>query len=426
MTTIRASEISNTFLKHVVGELVTLEDVAHEVKRNYSQNLWWPEDIADIKLRALLAGWTTRVSYSSISSYQNVVERCRAFSFETISKMSDDEVIKLVAGIGLPAARIKYLRSLSAFVDNHASDYLLTEDADVAIDQFANSVEGAGYKVAQCAVLYARGYHCGIIPIDSGLCEMLAPSVYEPYLPYGKGHEVVRKRLEEFCRDCGPYLQMQALHHLNLPYAHVPNPPTWWLHLLLIYYKRLYWNRGKSALFLRDGESLNSELSTTPQANAIRFPYIVLEGVDGSGKTTLARILEAQGYSTHHCRYSEGVSDLYSAYTTILDTLQRPTVFDRFYFSELVYGNFLRGHSRINGAQSKALLELMRERGFVVFILDESEKTLISRRPELNEPRKLVSQYRKLAEYIRDHIPTYILKASSLASQCFPFYFHCE
>jgi hypothetical protein len=57
-------------------------------------------------------------------------------------------------------------------------------------------VKGAGYKVAQCAILYAKGYHCGIFPVGSGMKDMLGPCIgFE--LPKGAlAHNIMRKQIE--------------------------------------------------------------------------------------------------------------------------------------------------------------------------------------------------------------------------------------
>jgi hypothetical protein len=72
---------------------------------------------------------------------------------------------------------------------------------DTLIQQLADQVLGAGFKVAQCAALYAKGYHCGIIPVDSGMAQLLGPCI-GMRLPSGThGHEVMRRHLERLvCR----------------------------------------------------------------------------------------------------------------------------------------------------------------------------------------------------------------------------------
>src|ERR1035437_4153283 len=222
--------VSDNMLRSFIREIVPLQDLALEVRKNYAEHRWWPTTITDWRLRVVLAGWTTRVSYNSIHHYQVVVENARKIGFDALLRMSDSEITQITQGIGLSAARVSYLRSVSIFLASAGVESLILKgNTENAIEAFASSVYGAGYKVAQCAILYARGYHCGIIPVDSGMCEMLAPVIPAPYAFSGKGHEVVRHRLECFAIRNEKFLREQAAHSL---YAWIELPasvPTWWL-----------------------------------------------------------------------------------------------------------------------------------------------------------------------------------------------------
>jgi hypothetical protein len=107
---------------------------------------------------------------------------------------------------------------------------------------FAGYVRGASYKVAQCALLTARGYHCGIIPVDSGMVTRLAPALGIA-LPAGAvAHERLRHILEAAVHACGAdFRSLIAEHEYQVA---IPDgaEPTWWVHLVLIYFKRLYLN----------------------------------------------------------------------------------------------------------------------------------------------------------------------------------------
>jgi hypothetical protein len=101
----------------------------------------------------------------------------------------------------------------------------------------------AGYKVAQCAALYARGYHCGIIPVDSGMVTRLAPFLGTGLSPGPAAHEEFRQLLEARARAMsGEYRNLSARlgYQVRIP---CDADPTWFVHLVLIYFKRLYLNR---------------------------------------------------------------------------------------------------------------------------------------------------------------------------------------
>lgn len=76
-------------------------------------------------------------------------------------------------------------------------------------------------------------------------------------------------------------------------------------------------------------------------------PIIILEGADGTGKTTLARLLETKyGFRYHHEGPPPKGVDLLRYYAHIFYTAckeTQPVVFDRLHVGEAVYGPILRG-----------------------------------------------------------------------------------
>jgi hypothetical protein len=339
--------------------------------------------------------------------------------------MSDSEITKLTREIGLPKSRCSYLRSLAIFINKHGIEYCLTSNTDEFIKLFANSVDSASYKVAQCAALYARGYHCGIIPIDSGMCEMLAPIMPKPFLHSGIGHEMVRKRLEEFAQNNSRFLLEQARSHEWLSVTQ--STPTWWLHLLLIYYKRLYWNQSKSGIFPRHGSYVRDNqqnLELLPDLK--RYPFIIIEGADGVGKTTLSNELASHGYVRKHCSFNQDCPSLFEMYVSLIQDVDQPTVFDRFFFSEIVYGEILRNSCRISKENIERLCMMLRDRGFVVFFVTSSVETILARRSDVNSRnlQKIMDGYRKLFEQVSPKLECYWLDSSTLVPHFFTSYFN--
>ncbi|MEV4081418.1 hypothetical protein AB0J43_14185 [Nonomuraea fuscirosea] len=232
-------------LYDLVSVVSAQDAVRLAVEANHDHNQWWPPHVDDWRIRMLVAGWSTRVSYSMVDVYAEVVKKADAYGWHDLTGFQDREVAELVRPLGLVDARIRYLRSLETFVTT--SEVLgrrpLTMLADVLIEAFATEVNGASYKVAQCAALYARGYHCGIIPVDSGMVSKLAPLLG---MNVGSGtyaHERMRLLLEA-CAAAGAsrYRDLIAArgHRVTVPEEATP---TWWLHLVLIYFKRLFLNR---------------------------------------------------------------------------------------------------------------------------------------------------------------------------------------
>jgi hypothetical protein len=192
-----------------------------------------------------VAGWSTRVSYAMINTYADVVSQANSLGWSGLTRLDDATLGAMVRPLGLNGTRVSYLRSLAAFV-NHADTAgtdLAELEADDLVSLIATSVRGAGYKVAQCATLSARGYHCGIIPVDSGMVTRLAPFLGISLSPGPVAHEQLRQLLEASAIAMADrYRQLAA----GLGYqVHIPDSaaPTWFTHLVLIYFKRLYLNR---------------------------------------------------------------------------------------------------------------------------------------------------------------------------------------
>lgn len=105
---------------------------------------------------------------------------------------------------------------------------------------------------------------------------------------------------------------------------------------------------------------------------------IVLEGCDGTGKTTLAEELKKLGFSYRH----EGppkTKDLFTYYTNQLLSVApgRDVVFDRLHLGELVYGPVMRGRSELSTYQARLINRLLFARGGVLVLCTAPPMTLI-------------------------------------------------
>jgi hypothetical protein len=218
------------------------------VMDNYWENRWWPLSVDDWRLRMLFAGLSTRVSYQSIKTYQSVRNRLAKLGFEQLSLLSEDAFKSLVHPLGLSKTRWDYWQSVKEFSfkysDTKQEPHELRKlSNDVFIELIKNQIHGAGYKVAQCCVLYIRGYHCGVIPIDSGLKDLLGPCLGFNTKKSAIGNEIMRKHVEELAKG----LDFQALWK-KTGYPVIANSwkrnlvNTWWVHLVLIYFKRRFCN----------------------------------------------------------------------------------------------------------------------------------------------------------------------------------------
>lgn len=216
-------------------------DVKENVIKNHDNNLWWPLDITDYRKRLLVAGLSTRISYNMINSYIKIINDLNSFSYEQIEKMSEEEIISIIKGLGLSNSRYKYMKSMIDFIDKY-STIIDKLSNDELIKLISDNVSGASYKVAQCCVLYMRGYYCGIMPVDSGMKDMELPCLGFSKYSTAIGHDTLRKELEELIRnnDLEDIIIKNGYGELSIPdYKNA----TWWSHLVLIYFKRYYCNK---------------------------------------------------------------------------------------------------------------------------------------------------------------------------------------
>lgn len=228
-------------LKTILDICSSLDDVKEDLFKNHDNNMWWPLEVEDYRKRLLIAGLSTRISYNMINSYRKVIDNLNSFTYEEIKNMNEDELISIIKGLGLSNTRYKFLRTMIDFIELH-EDELKTKSNDELIKLISDNVNGASYKVAQCCVLYMRGYYCGIMPVDSGMKDVELPCMgFEKY-KNAIGHDVLRKQLQELVvnNNLRDVIINNGYEELNIPdYSNA----TWWAHLVLIYFKRHYCNK---------------------------------------------------------------------------------------------------------------------------------------------------------------------------------------
>lgn len=100
---------------------------------------------------------------------------------------------------------------------------------------------------------------------------------------------------------------------------------------------------------------------------------LIIEGVDGTGKSTLAKRFVELDYKLIHCRYRPHRSGIMGYYRDLLSSNRGKVVFDRSFISEAVYGPVLRGSSRIKEADFISLCEeYFRENdSMVIYVVEE-------------------------------------------------------
>jgi thymidylate kinase len=145
---------------------------------------------------------------------------------------------------------------------------------------------------------------------------------------------------------------------------------------------------------------------------AAGYEVIVLEGCDGTGKTTLANILATRhGYAVVHSGRTPDDVDLVARYRSILAIPGKITL-DRSFVSELVYGPLQYGRSRITASDAAELALLVATRGGVLVHLTGSPETIVARlrardrsAPPLERICALIEAYRDVFTALADTAP---------------------
>ncbi len=227
--------------KEIVELCGSQEDVKREVYKNHDDNMWWPLYVNDPKKRLIIAGLSTRISYNMIETYSKVIKKLNEYSYDEIKNMDKEKIINIIKPLGLSNSRYSYINSMIEFIENFG-DKLTSASNDEAIELIAKNVKGASYKVAQCCVLYMKGYYCGVIPVDSGMKDIELPCIGFEKSNIKNGNQDFSKQIEKIINenDFSDIVEKCGYSSLNIENkAH----PTWLIHLILIYYKRLYCNK---------------------------------------------------------------------------------------------------------------------------------------------------------------------------------------
>ncbi len=129
---------------------------------------------------------------------------------------------------------------------------------------------------------------------------------------------------------------------------------------------------------------------------------VVLEGCDGTGKTTLAKTLATRyDYAILHSgRTPEGV-DLVARYRSILG-IPGKIALDRSFISELVYGPLQYGRSRLTASDAAELASLVAARRGVLVHLTGFPETIAARLRVRDGSAPSVERIRALTEAYRD------------------------
>lgn len=133
-------------------------------------------------------------------------------------------------------------------------------------------------------------------------------------------------------------------------------------------------------------------------ASLAAYEVVVLEGCDGTGKTTLVTALaDRHGYVIVHSGRTPDGTGLATRYRAILATPGK-IVLDRSFISELVYGPLDHGRSRLTIPAATDLAQRVAARGGVLVHLTSSPEIIIARLRTREEPVAAAERIRTIID----------------------------
>ena len=137
---------------------------------------------------------------------------------------------------------------------------------------------------------------------------------------------------------------------------------------------------------------------------------IIIEGLDGTGKTTLANDLLNKNYILINNNLTS--ESPYDKYVNIIKTSDINSVSDRSFVSEMVYGKVLSGTTKLSEEEFINLVKLYSEYETKIIYLYASKKILLERRKDDFKDSKVIFHlYQELMDEFErrlDYISAYI------------------
>lgn len=123
---------------------------------------------------------------------------------------------------------------------------------------------------------------------------------------------------------------------------------------------------------------------------------IIVEGIDGTGKTTLVTALKNLGLNNVNYNYNKETQSFATKYFNIDLSTVKNGVSDRSFISEVAKGDIVRGICRLSNEDYEKLLKYYSTFNTKVVYLKADKRTLIKRR--IDDPKDL----EMLREYYYD------------------------
>lgn len=134
---------------------------------------------------------------------------------------------------------------------------------------------------------------------------------------------------------------------------------------------------------------------------------IIIEGLDGVGKTTLIDYFVNVGMKKYHFDYDAQNLDLFTKYVRVLNEKTDILVLDRSFISEMVYGSVLRNNCKLTIQQYTELLKLYNETGTTIIYLTAPKEILLERRANDLKDYEMIDKYYEALNIRYDEIMDY-------------------
>lgn len=120
---------------------------------------------------------------------------------------------------------------------------------------------------------------------------------------------------------------------------------------------------------------------------------IIIEGIDGVGKTTLVQFLQSYGMKKYHFDYDSKNMDLLSKYMKVLLSDDSELVLDRSFISEMVYGPVIRNKCKLSLEDYTKLLIAYKNAGAKIIYLTAPKDILLKRRNDEKDDYQIITNY---------------------------------
>lgn len=124
---------------------------------------------------------------------------------------------------------------------------------------------------------------------------------------------------------------------------------------------------------------------------------LIIEGIDGVGKTTLVEHLQSYGMKKYHFDYDSKNMDLFSKYMKVLLEDDSELVLDRSFISEMVYGPVIRNKCKLSLEDyTKLLIAYKNARAKIIYLTAPKDVLLKRRNDEKSDYEVITNHYEEL------------------------------